>query len=354
MTSTQTTNYSRLVQIWLFTGVIMVAFQILLGGITRLTGSGLSITKWEVVTGTIPPLNAMEWHDAFDLYKETPQYQKINQGMSLREFKKIYFWEYVHRLWARSMGLVFVIPFLIFLIRGMLDKRLLKRLSIMIVLAAVVATFGWIMVASGLNERPWVNAYKLTIHLNLGLLLFGYVYWVFLYSRHGGKMDVKFGKQKKFLRWIFALFVFQLIVGGIMSGMKAGLYFPTWPDMNGEWVPRAVLQSVQWSLESFVQYDTRPLAPALVQLIHRTVAYVLFIIVAVWAVRIVRGTNANTQIKRGVMWLCLAIGVQVVLGILTVVNCVGSIPVVLGVLHQMGAMAVLIALVWLLFLAKAR
>ena len=160
-------NYPAGLKIWLLTGVFMLFVQIIVGGITRLTGSGLSITKWEIITGTIPPLNAVQWDAAFDLYQATPQYQKINQGMSLAEFKFIYFWEYIHRLWARAMGFVFLIPFIYFAIKGWIDRKLMKNLGIVVLLAALAASFGWIMVNSGLKDRPWVNAYKLAVHLGI-------------------------------------------------------------------------------------------------------------------------------------------------------------------------------------------
>jgi len=160
-------NYLPSVKIWLFIGLVMIFVQVLLGGITRLTGSGLSITKWEIVTGILPPMSQEAWQAEFDLYKATPQYQKINEGMSLSEFKFIYFWEYIHRLWARMMGFVFIIPFVVFLFKGHLDKALIKRLGGVVLMAAIVASFGWIMVASGLEDRPWVNAYKLSLHLGL-------------------------------------------------------------------------------------------------------------------------------------------------------------------------------------------
>jgi len=148
-----------------------------------LTGSGLSITKWDVVTGTIPPLSEVAWEAEFELYKATPQYEMINDGMEMGSifqggtFKFIYFWEYLHRLWARTMGFVFAIPFVMFLARGMLSKRLIKDLGIVILLAAIVASMGWIMVASGLIHRPWVNGYKLSMHLSLAFVLAGYLLW---------------------------------------------------------------------------------------------------------------------------------------------------------------------------------
>jgi len=163
----------------------MLYFQIILGGITRLTGSGLSITKWEIVTGTIPPLSAHDWEEEFDKYKATPQYHKLNQGMSLSEFKFIYFWEYIHRLWARTMSFVFAIPFGIFLYRKQLSASLIKKLIALVLLAALAASFGWFMVLSGLNERPWVDAYKLTLHLSVAIITYAYCLWLclpFFYS----------------------------------------------------------------------------------------------------------------------------------------------------------------------------
>ncbi|MDX1478221.1 MAG: COX15/CtaA family protein, partial [Saprospiraceae bacterium] len=271
-------RYGKVVQWWLLAGVIMVFVQIVLGGITRLTGSGLSITKWEIVTGTLPPLNAGQWDEAFGLYKETPQYQKINEGMSMSEFKVIYFWEYLHRLWARSIGLVFIIPFVVFLFRRKLDRPMLRYLGKLVILGLVVAAFGWIMVASGLNDRPWVNAYKLTIHLNLGILLYAMVFWVFLYSRDPVPKVVSHNRLQRHLRVFTVVLIVQLLIGGIMSGMKAGLYYPTWPDMNGVLMPDVLLQPELWRVESFVQYDTLPLAPALVQFMHRMFAYAVLVL----------------------------------------------------------------------------
>jgi len=157
---------SRIVKIWLIIGLVMIFFQVVIGGITRLTGSGLSITKWEIVTGTIPPLNSADWEEAFDLYKATPQYKQINKGMSMSEFKFIYFWEFIHRLWARTMGFVFLFPFLFFLGTQRFSKKLFKQLIVVFLLAALVASLGWIMVASGLRDLPWVSPYKLTLHLS--------------------------------------------------------------------------------------------------------------------------------------------------------------------------------------------
>ena len=164
----------KAVRTWLLIGVVMVFFQIVIGGITRLTGSGLSITEWAPIMGTIPPLNAQEWEHAFDLYKETPQFLKINPDMDMGGFKAIFFWEWFHRLWARTMFGIFLIGFFYFLWKKWMPANLRRHLLVIVGLGALEGMFGWIMVASGLKDRPWVNAYKLTVHLSIGLLIFSY------------------------------------------------------------------------------------------------------------------------------------------------------------------------------------
>lgn len=335
-------SYPKLLKIWLIIGLVMVFGQVVIGGITRLTGSGLSITKWDIVTGSLPPMNEQAWDEAFDLYKATPQYQKINEGMSLPEFKFIYFWEYFHRLWARLMGLVFAIPFFIFWRKGWINRVLMRRLAIVIGLAALAASFGWIMVASGLVNRPWVNAYKLTLHLSIGLTLYGYLFWTTLgtfYPKRGMVRDNNVSKWAKIMTVVLTL---QIVLGGIMSGMKAGLFYPTWPDMNGEFIPAILFDAAQWNVDNFVHYDSAPFMSALVQALHRLTAYALTIIVLIYFF------NTRKLVAPGVFhrWLYLLItllGIQVTLGILTVINCIGFVPVGLGVLHQAGALLLLTA-----------
>jgi len=164
-------RYTKIIRNWLLVGLIMLIGQVILGGITRLTGSGLSITRWDIITGVIPPLNAEEWLNAFELYKQTPQFHKINARFNISDFKFIYFWEYFHRLWVRSLGFIFLIPFIIFVIKKRIDFYLIKRLGLVVILTILTASAGWIMVQSGLINRPWVNAYKLTIHFVLAILV---------------------------------------------------------------------------------------------------------------------------------------------------------------------------------------
>ena len=328
------------VRIWLIIGLIMVFFQVVIGGITRLTGSGLSITEWEIVTGTFPPLNTADWQVEFEKYKATPQYSKINAGMSLSDFKFIYFWEYFHRLWARTMGFVFVIPFFIFFRKGWLPKPLMQRLLIVVGMAAVVASFGWIMVASGLVDRPWVNAYKLTMHLSLAFILFSYLLWTTFHTFTPNKRVIHNSRFRKFAIFVTVIIAFQIILGGLMSGMKAGLFYPTFPDMKGEIIPEVVLTGSEWNVENFKQYDHNIFAPALIQVLHRSTAYILTISI-LWFFFTTRKQSYTHQFTVANTMLITMLVIQVLLGIFTVINCKGVVPVGLGVMHQGGALLLL-------------
>jgi len=338
-------RYPTAVKAWLILGLFMIFMQVVIGGVTRLTGSGLSITKWEIVTGTLPPLSAAGWEAEFDEYKATPQYRKINEGMSLSEFKFIYFWEYFHRLWARLMGFVFVIPLAYFWWTKKVDKPLLKRLGVVFLLAALVASFGWIMVASGLINRPWVNAYKLTMHLSLALVLYSYLLWTTLKVVQPEKKVINNQMLKKWGIAIFAVAAIQIILGGIMSGMKAGLYYPTWPDMNGVAIPQVLASSVNWTVENFVNYDSSLFMPALVQLLHRSTAYLLTVMVLWFFYKGVK-TSTSGAFSIGLYLLVSMLIIQVALGIFTLINCIGMVPVGLGVMHQAGAVLLLTIIIF--------
>jgi heme a synthase len=332
--------YGRAVKLWLLIGLVMIFCQIVIGGVTRLTGSGLSITKWEIVTGTLPPMNAGQWEEAFEMYKKTPQYQKINEGMTMSEFRFIYFWEYIHRLWARLMGVVFAVPFIIFWRKGLLDSRLMRRLGVVVLLAALVASFGWIMVASGLVDRPWVNAYKLTIHLSLAILLFSYLLWTTFEVFQLSPKVIHNDMLKKGAYAITALLAVQIILGGIMSGMKAALFYPTWPDMNGAILPAVLLDGSQWNVDNFVNYDSSPFMSALVQTLHRTMAYTLTIIV-LWYFFVALKVKKNIPFRVGIYLLITMLIIQICLGIFTLIHSIGIIPVGLGVFHQAFAILLL-------------
>ncbi len=344
-------TYPTILKWWLFAGVFMIFMQVVIGGVTRLTGSGLSITKWEVVRGTMPPTNQESWNSEFELYKATPQYQKINKGMTMSEFKFIYFWEYFHRLWARSMGFVFAIPFMIFYFKGWIDKKLAKELLVVVLLAALVASLGWIMVASGLIERPWVNAYKLTLHLSTALATYGVLLWTFFRVCRYEDDIIRNANLKKWNVSLLVLVVVQIVLGGVMSGMKAGLIYPTWPLIDGGMLPGVILEGANWSESNFVAYDKHPFMPALIQTLHRSVAYVLTLLGLWYFVKMLR-QNFSPLYNRALYVWAFVLSLQVVLGILTLVSCVGTIPVGLGVLHQAGAILVLSSILFLNFINR--
>jgi heme a synthase len=326
----------------------MILFHVVIGGVTRLTGSGLSITKWDIVTGSIPPLDEASWNNEFDLYKATPQYQKINEGMSLSEFKFIYFWEYIHRLWARSMGFVFLIPLAYFLFKGWIDALLKRQLILVFISAAIVASFGWIMVASGLVSRPWVNAYKLTLHLNLAFMCYGILLWTTFSVFHRGSVGSRFEGSKRFVYLFLGLVMGQLLLGGIMSGMKAGLSYPTWPSMNGSFIPSILFEGENWKWVHFTDYDTNGFAPAFIQFFHRLLAYIIFglVLYIYYTLR----NSSDSRIKKASLYMLITVSIQVLIGIVTIINCNGKIPVIWGVLHQIGALMFYTACVYYLFI----
>lgn len=326
----------------------MIFFQIVIGGITRLTGSGLSITKWEIVTGSVPPLSEADWKEEFEAYKRTPQYEKINEGMLLSEFKFIYFWEYFHRLWARLMGFVFLFPFVFFVYKGHLRGKLLKQTIILFLLAALVASFGWIMVASGLVNRPWVNAYKLTAHLSLAIITFLYLWHIYFGVREAKPIRLQGIYKRSFLVLFIAISI-QIILGGILSGSRAALVYPSWPGMDGAFIPGILLDGSEWKFSNFVYYDRNTFFPALIQFAHRTMAYLIVIGILYWLV------TANKYLSKDRGWmivkyvLSFSVLLQVILGILTLLNSIGSIPLWLGVSHQAVGIIVITGAFYVLY-----
>ena len=326
-------RYSKWIKYWLITGCILIFFQIVIGGITRITGSGLSITKWEIVTGTFPPTSQVEWEKEFDLYKETPQYQKINQGMDLSEFKFIYFWEYFHRLWARMMGFVFLIPIFFFAYKKWLDSRLIKQLCFIFGSAMLAALFGWIMVKSGLVERPWVNAYKLSLHLGIALLTLAAVIWTYFIVAIKENNIYRMAAFSKLSKMFFGALLVQIFLGAVVSGMRASLYYPSWPDMNGEYIPSLLFDSSNWSWDAILEYDKDALMPALIHVLHRNWAYLVYGLGLYHAYKVLK-YPFKRMVHIPQIMLIVFLNVQVLLGIMVLINSKTSIPVFYGVSHQ--------------------
>ena len=338
--------WPKAVRYWLLLGLIMLLGQVVIGGITRLTESGLSITEWEPITGAIYPSSEAEWQEEFAKYQASPQYEKIFAGMSMEDFQFIYFWEWFHRQWARIMGLVFVIGFVYFSYKGYFNRRAYRWLGTIVLLAALAASFGWIMVASGLEDRPWVNAYKLTMHLSVALTAFSALLWFSFKVWQPKLTGFPHQSLKKPTIVLTTVVLVQIILGGIMSGARAALAFPTWPDMGGRFIPEVLTRGEMWTVENLVEYERTAFQPALVQFSHRMTAYLL-VIIGLWYVFRALKQLVSPYYRRAVYLLISVLSVQVLLGILTLINSQGEVPVALGVAHQAMAVILLTVVLYL-------
>ena len=339
---------SRSVRWWLLIGVVMVFFQVFLGGVTRLTDSGLSITEWSVIQGTLPPMNQVDWDIAFDKYKVAAkkQFESLHGDMTLSEFKVIFFWEYFHRLWARTMGFVFLFPFLFFLYKRMLPSWMIKRLGIVIFLAMLAATFGWIMVASGLNDdtRTWVSAYKLMTHLAIATVLFGYLFLIWLRAHQPYTEDENLISLKRFAWIVTGVLFIQILLGGLMAGMRAGLIHPYFPFfIEGGRLLEALGSNSDLNSESVVNYESARSIKAWVQVVHRGFAYILSFLIFSLFIK-ARKFKISKKLNKSLYLLVSLLIIQFLLGIMTVINSIGRIPIFYGVLHQAVALLLLISL----------
>lgn len=323
------------IQIWLFIICAMIFAMVIVGGATRLTGSGLSITEWKPIVGAIPPLNEADWQDAFSKYKLIPQYTQINEGMSLGEFKSIFWWEWAHRFLGRFIGVVFLLPFLFFLFTKRVEKKLKPKFWLMFLGGGLQGFVGWYMVASGLTERVDVSQYRLAAHLGLAVLLFSYIFWVAIGLRRD-KSEAK--PDKNYLTspayFITGLIFFQIIAGAFVAGLKAGKSHNTWPLMDGRFIPNGLdAMSPLWR-NLFENVLT-------VQFNHRMIAYVVVAVVFLHFIQALISKQSLAIKGAGmVMLLCLA---QVGIGILTLLKFV---PLDLALAHQGGAVILLSASLW--------
>ena len=293
------------------------------------------------------------WDEAFDLYKQTPQYLKINQGMSLSDFKFIYFWEYFHRLWARAMGFVFIFPFLFFIWKKWIDKWMIKQLVYVIFWAMMAAVFGWIMVSSGLVDRPWVNAYKLSLHLGIALATLSFLIWGTYRSVDLHKVSINNSRLYKLARIFIGLLCIQIFFGAVLSGMRAALYYPTWPDMNGQFLPDILFNSESWNMENIVEYDKDTLMPALIHVLHRNLGYIVYAFGMYLSIKIFR-YPLRRIFYRGAIALIVCLNLQVILGILTLLYSKKAIPLSFGVLHQSVAIILLCIALFHIYIYKNR
>jgi cytochrome c oxidase assembly protein subunit 15 len=322
---------------WLFICCAMVFATLVVGGVTRLTHSGLSIVEWQPLVGTVPPLDAQQWQEVFEKYQRTPEYQHVNRGMTLAEFKIIFWWEYVHRLLGRSIGLVFLLPFVYFLARGRLDRSLVLKLAGIFVLGGLQGAMGWYMVKSGLVDDPRVSQYRLTAHLGLAFVIFAAMLWTALglLAQRAPAAEPQLRAVQRLAAWLAALVFVMVLSGGLVAGIRAGLSYNTFPLMNGRLVPPEILLLQPWWLNFFNNMAT-------VQFNHRLIAWLLafFVPWLWWRCRVVAGDG-----RRGLACTIalVVLGVQIALGIATLLL---KVPVSLAALHQAGAMVLFGALLW--------
>lgn len=313
---------------WLLALAGMVLVQVMLGAITRLTGSGLSIMEWRPVMGAIPPLNDAEWHRVFGLYQQIAEYKLVNAGMALDEFKAIFWWEYLHRLWGRLIGIAFLVPFLWFWVRGRLRGRWTRRLIAIFALGGLQGLMGWIMVASGLSDRTDVSQYRLVSHLLLALVIYGALLWCALDalypSRAGMEAPIQVLRRHGWI--MIAIIAVEIAFGGFVAGLHGGLVYNNFPMMGEHWIaPDLFAQSPWWA--NFFEN------PVTAQFLHRLMAGFVAIALISLVVR-ARRADLGRDVKRRFYYLPFGLLGQAMLGIATLMLVV---PLPLAVAHQAGA-----------------
>ncbi|MDP1557749.1 MAG: COX15/CtaA family protein [Nitrosomonas sp.] len=328
------------IAIWLFICCSMVFIMVVVGGVTRLTESGLSIVEWQPVTGTLPPLSQGAWDELHQKYQETPQYQKINKGMSVDEFKGIFWWEYIHRVLGRLIGLVFFVPFVYFLVRRQIDKPLGIKLAGIFMLGGLQGFMGWYMVMSGLVDDPHVSQYRLTAHLGLAFVIYAAMFWVatgLLYDGRAAQPNNGEVLQglRRFSIALSSLIFIMVLSGGLVAGIRAGLAYNTFPLMNGHFIPPEIFLLEPWYRNFFDNMAT-------VQFDHRLIAWILAILVPVFWFK-ARKCRLSNSARLACNLLLIALVIQISLGIATLLLVV---PLPLAAAHQGGAMVLFTAALW--------
>lgn len=350
MSATEISRKKKAVAIWLLIGVFMIMIQVVLGGITRLTDSGLSMTEWDPIMGAIPPLNHQQWMEAFKGYQGISQFKVVNSHYSLSDFKFIFFWEWFHRLWARSLGVVFAIPFIYFLVKKYFSKDMIWPLILLFILGGFQGFIGWYMVQSGLDGSSLlrVSHIRLSIHFISALVLLCYTLWFALKLLiPKGKIVYNVGTRNFFLM-LLVLLTIQLFYGAFMAGLRAALSAPTWPKMNGVWIP-ARMMAHNWIND-----------PINVQFVHRGLAYALFILIFFGFFKTWQAAKAagSDLLRKAGNWPLILVSIQVVLGVLTVISAPHIIQGRFGIYevlaqsHQLVAMCLLMALIVVLYLVS--
>ncbi len=314
-------NYNHYVSSWLLITIILVFLMIIVGGLTRLTDSGLSITEWELFRGILPPLNDNTWMSYFSLYKEIPQFKLINPTMTIEEFKVIFYWEYFHRLLGRLIGLVYLIPLIIFSFKRVLDPKMTIFLYLIFFLILFQGILGWYMVESGLVSNTTVSHYRLSLHLFFAFLILSLLYWNYLNSKHN-EHKVFFNLKNKLIKFLFILILLQIILGAFVSGLDAGLIYQTWPKMNLSYFPDD-LNINKFDIVYFFNNQS------FVQFLHRSVAYIIIAYTVFIGLKLY--IEKNTKHLKNYLIVFSVLATQVLLGIFTLIS---GLNLYLASLHQ--------------------
>jgi cytochrome c oxidase assembly protein subunit 15 len=325
-------EHSDIVRYWLYLLLFLLIVIVVVGGLTRLTNSGLSITEWEVISGIFPPFNNKDWHEAFDLYKKIPQYYLVNKNISLDEFKIIYYWEYFHRLLGRLLGLIFLIPFIFFIIKKTFSKEYNLKLFLLFCLILLQGIIGWYMVKSGLIENITVSHFRLAIHLNLALILFSSIYWYLLnFVNFSNKYFFNFSNENNFIKiFIFIIFL-QITLGAFVSGLDAGAIYQTWPLMNNNYLPDDTDFKTITLLNIFYNHS-------LIQFLHRNTAYIIFVYSALISINVFY--NKKKYLYTPLFALLFMVFVQIGLGIMTLIS---GVNIVYASMHQISTIFLLVS-----------
>jgi cytochrome c oxidase assembly protein subunit 15 len=320
---------SRPIAAWLLACCALIFLMVVVGGVTRLTHSGLSITEWQPLVGAVPPLNQEQWATVFEKYQQTPEYLQVNRGMTLEEFKDIFWWEYFHRLLGRSIGAAFLLPFVYFLLRKKIDARLTRRFAVIFLLGALQGGMGWYMVRSGLVDDPRVSPYRLTAHLALAFLIYAAILRTALELRSPPRSppNARLRDLRVLAAALAALIFLMVLFGGLVAGTHAGFVYNTFPLMAGHWVPQGVLAMQPWYLNFFENIPT-------VQFDHRVIALLLALLVPAFWLRL-RQLGLPRRARAFAALLLGALALQVGLGIGTLLQ---GVPVALAAAHQAGAL----------------
>lgn len=329
---------NKYVVYWLLTGCVLIFIMVLVGGITRLTHSGLSISDYKLIQGTLPPMNEQAWEEAFELYKQYPEYQKLNSHFDLEDFKEIYFWEWLHRVIGRFIGIVFILPFLYFLFTKKLDRPTIKKCLVLLFLGGFQGFLGWYMVKSGLVDRPDVSHFRLAAHLTTAFITFAYSLWVALDLIYPNQKEIK-KPIRNLIRITYALLLLQIIWGAFVAGLDAGFIHNHWPLMSeGKLIHETVYIEQQPVIKNFFEGKSG------VQFVHRYMAYIVVGFIALIWVRSRKIQRTPLQ-EKGLQSLVFLVFLQFVLGVLTIIY---AVPLWLGVAHQIGAFFLLAAMTFTL------